>query len=535
MSGPQIASSIVSCSLLSYRNPWLLQQAAKMLVSRKMHKARQLSACQLADVITACRNLQETPNARLLGHLGTVAAENPSQVASWSAGELAAVLQAYAAVGFQQPVLLQAAAARLLQLSSSGAPQQQQQQQSLPQLIAAAYYLASMPLAGGTAAERAVAGHAVTSVAAALLEQQQQYACCSALDWVKLSTAQLLMAQQQSGYGASVSVPQEVQVAEKDQLAAAAAAAADLRVELQYGADVYGIQLQQQHQQQQQQVLQQVLQQVRSCVVAASRRSSSSYEGLQEVGAELLCLMQLLWLLEQQQQQQEQLLQGGAPPTTQQQPSGSSSSSSSKQQLPWHLGLPQPLADEFIHSQMHQQQQQRDGSALLLQAFQAAAPKQLPGAKVVSFFKIPGSAMVLPAAVLPAAVGAAKVSGSKRQGKQHADTAAVGAAALEDVQQQQQHVGLVTATCGTLEQLRKGQLQFEPEVLGQLMEWQMRGVPVAVFAASEGPAGLQQRWSTSSQPQHLLPLAQQWEQGLACAGWGILLLEQRREKSEAVD
>jgi uncharacterized membrane protein (DUF441 family) len=123
------------------------------------------------------------------------------------------------------------------------------------------------------------------------------------------------------------------------------------------------------------------------------------------------------------------------------------------------------------------------------------------------------------------------VPGSKQQGRQHA----VGDGALEDVQQQQQHVGLVIATCGTLEQLRKGQLQFEPEVLGRLRDWQMQGVPVAVFAAREGPAGLQQRWSTSSQPQQLLPLAQQWEQGLACAGWGVLLLEQRVEKPEAVD
>jgi hypothetical protein len=538
MTGPQIASSIVSCSLLSYRNPWLLEQAAKMLVSRKLHKARQLSGRQLADVITACRNLQETPNARLLGHLGTVAAENPSQLASWSAGGLAAVLQAYAAVGFQQPVLLQAAAVRLLQLTSGDAPkqqqqQQQQQQQDLPQLIAAAYYLASMPLAGGTAAERALAGHAVASVAAAALEQQQQEVCCSATDWAKLSVAQLLMAQQQRRFRTSAQMMQQPHVAEPDQLAAVDAAAADLRVELQSEANAQDIQLQQQ----------QVLQQVRTYVLAASSSSSSSssnsssssssYEGLQELGPDLLCLMQLLWLMEQQQQQ---TWKEGAAPATQQQPSSSGSSSSSQQQQRWHLGLPHSLADGYIHSQIiQQQQQQRDDSGLLLQAFQAAARKQLPGAEVVGSYQIPGSPLILPAAVLPAVVGAARVPGSKQRGRKRADTAA-GASALEDVQQQQQqqHVGLVTAACGTLQQLRKDQLQFEPEVLRQLRDWQMRGVPIAVFAASEGPARLQQRWSTSSQLQQLLPLAQQWERGLACAGWAVLLLEQRPEKSEAV-
>ncbi|KAF6254162.1 hypothetical protein COO60DRAFT_1642574 [Scenedesmus sp. NREL 46B-D3] len=114
-----------------------------------------------------------------------------------------------------------------------------------------------------------------------------------------------------------------------------------------------------------------------------------------------------------------------------------------------------------------------------------------------------------------------------------------GAAALEDVhhqqqQQQQQGVGLVTATIGTVQQLRKGLVQFDPEVLARLREWQQQGVPVAVFADDEGPAGLQQRWVTTSQPQQLLPLAQQWEQGLAQAGWGVLLLKQRFVEVEAV-
>jgi hypothetical protein len=264
LSGPQIASSIVSCSILSYRNPWLLEQAAKMLVSRKLHKASQLRARQLADVITACRNSQEAPNARLLGHMGTVAAENPSQLAIWSAGELAAVLQAYAEIGFQQPVLLQAAAARLLQLAGSDAPQQQ----DLPQLIAAAYYLASMPLAGGTAAERAFAGQAVASVAAAALQQQQQQdeVCCSALEWIKLSTAQLLMAQQQgssTSFRTSAVGMQEAHVADADQVPAAAE---DLRVEQQSATAVQDSHLLLQ---------QQVLQQVRSCLAAASTSSSS--------------------------------------------------------------------------------------------------------------------------------------------------------------------------------------------------------------------------------------------------------------------
>jgi hypothetical protein len=186
------------------------------------------------------------------------------------------------------------------------------------------------------------------------------------------------------------------------------------------------------------------------------------------------------------------------------------------------------------YNQMHeQQQQQQQQRGILLQAFLAAARKRLPGAEIVSPYRIPGSPMLLPAAVLPAATGAARASGGKQQGPQHA--AAVGGAALEDVQQQQQqqHVGLMTATLGTLQQLRKGQVQFEPEVLTQLRDWQQQEVPVAIFTCSEGPAGLQQqRWLTSSQPQVLLPLAQQWQLGLACAGWGVLLLQHRMESND---
>jgi hypothetical protein len=188
--------------------------------------------------------------------------------------------------------------------------------------------------------------------------------------------------------------------------------------------------------------------------------------------------------------------------------------------------------------QLHRQlQQQQDNSGLLLQAFLAAAPRQLPGAEIVGSYMIPHSPVILPVAVLPAAGLLDRLSASRQQGQQ---SAIASDDALEHVQQeqqqQQQDAGLVTATIGSLQQLRKGHLQFEPEVLVRLRDWQQQGLPIAVFEAGTGPSGLQQRWFTSSQPQQLLPLAQQWEHGLVCAGWRVLLLQlQQVEEADAAE
>ena len=193
--------SVLHCAVLvpHCRNPWLLDQASKMMVSRKLQKAAQLTIDQLATLLESFHQLAYT-NPLLLGHLGAVAAEG--RVSSYTPAQLAAVVVGYQRLGFHQPQLLLAAATRLLQLSTAlpaGQPaaaaaeqqqgseagpggsvdrneQQQQQWHQLGHLVEAALHLALMPSAAGSSAERAVLPAALLGLAAhalSLCTQQQ--------------------------------------------------------------------------------------------------------------------------------------------------------------------------------------------------------------------------------------------------------------------------------------------------------------------------------------------------------------------------
>ncbi|KAF8066274.1 RAA3 [Scenedesmus sp. PABB004] len=185
-SAGEVAAALAACGLLRYRNPWLLERAAKVLVSRQLRKAAALTGAQLGDVLQACCALRYH-NTLLLGHLGAVAAE--ALAPGWRAGELAAALRGFAAARFAQPALQLAAAARLRELAAR--PPGEQARAELPALAEAALELCSLPPAGGTAAERALGSEAVAAVAAAAL---QAGAGCACRNLVRLAVALALLA-----------------------------------------------------------------------------------------------------------------------------------------------------------------------------------------------------------------------------------------------------------------------------------------------------------------------------------------------------
>lgn len=84
-------------------------------------------------------------------------------------------------------------------------------------------------------------------------------------------------------------------------------------------------------------------------------------------------------------------------------------------------------------------------------------------------------------------------------------------------------------------QLQQGRLELPSDVLSRLKAWQAAEVPIAVCFVSQSPAGGFSGWLTSSSPQQLLPAAVQWKVGLACAGWGVLLLDQLQQDTNGLE
>jgi hypothetical protein len=339
---------MAALAALRYRNPWLLERIAKILVSRRLNKAQFFTAAEVASLAESCSQLQYR-NVLLLSHLATVAAA--VQVPRCSAQQLGELLAAFSRSLFWQPQLLQASAARLLQLAMA----RQHQQQQLSHLIRAAYHLATLPSPAGSTAEKLVLPAAVLAVAAQAVGQQPPeelagrqpptYAAggariSSCADAARLCTALLCLTDGGSSHtGAADSEAQQAQ-------------------EQQEPAPLLGGVLQQLL------PLQQAVQQQLTQAAASQQLP---------LGAETLEAMQLMWLAE-----------ASASSTT------------------WQLGLPADAVDASSAQQQQSQQQQS-----VLQAVRAGLLQVVPrsdacqgAADVQTGHHITDSPIVLPLAVL---------------------------------------------------------------------------------------------------------------------------------------
>lgn len=353
----QISSTFSALSILRYRNPWLLDHASRILVSRRLNKVQHFSAAQLADLLTAFSQLR-FHNARLFDHLAEVAAETQTLCPSWSAAELAAVLQGFSLVAFCQPQLLAAGAARLVQLAAHQGNAQLQllPGQSVP-LIAAAYHLASMPAASGDAPEGSAKAAAVAAAAAAVV---QQHACCSCRDWIKLAISLVLVDAMQTSSSTETWPQQQDVPASTSKLTTASAlhqaipADGQRQQEPCRAATSFAL-------------LQQVLWQARTGIAVAAAETGIS--GLQALDPELLWLMQLLWLAEQQtagicaqapQDDARQPQQEGQEQQERQLGSHAAAIDAAEVQWKhmWQLGLADHVLKEYLHQHSTQHDQQ---------------------------------------------------------------------------------------------------------------------------------------------------------------------------------
>lgn len=560
----EISTSLTALAVLRYRNSWLLDQASKILVSHKLRRAHQLTPEQLADVLGSCYQLSYL-NPLLLSHLGSVAAV--TQVPGCSPAQLAAVVQGYKLLGFQQPQLLQAAATRLLQLvtdssraaeksapalqhategqeqaalaADQGSLDTQMQGQSdqqqpqglqdshsllqpaeLSQLITAVLQLCAMPSAAGTSAERAVLPAALLGIIAHTLahyNQQQQDSRSAQGPGAAGSSSQDTSTQCISDCislstallllsahsGASPGMPADA--------AAAAAGRGSMKQQQQGQVQVVLRELL---------ALQQEVEQLLGAALAAHEAAGRSQQLSMFSG--LLPLMQLLWLTEQPWQPH--------PP-----PQDAAGLSPAAADLPtgearWRLGLSPALVDAFVQQQRQQywgQQQQLQGIAaairLLLQK-QVGEQQQ----EVQVLHQIPGTPIIIPVAVLPHA--RTKESDDEPQQEARASNS-------HNQPQQQDHP---EAFLQVEISLQKRRLQLPAAAQSFVDDCRRIKRPLAVFlhpaamAATAGPGkglgvDLAQAWHTSNDPQQVLPAALLWQRGLQAAGWSILLLQEKND------
>lgn len=468
MTAAQISTCFTACSILRYRNPWLFEQASKMLVSRKLAKAVQFTASQLADIMLACKQLRYH-NGLLFAHLGSVAAE--SLCISWTAAELAAVLQGYCATGFYQPQLLLAMARQLvgkcdtrrqqIRQQEGGATQQLQQLQhhgdEAGDLISAAYWLAHMPAAGGLANERSLTRQAVFAVAAVVLQDQQAQQGYSLSHWAEIGAALLLST---AGSG----LPQSE------------------------------LQLQRQENEVLQAVLQHVVEQVTPVAAA---------DELAAVGPHLLQLIQLLWLLDVQ-------LTDSASQQQQQQPWH-------KHQMMWQQTLEQPASKQLHDSPLLR-------AVLPLVQQHCWGPY---GAQVVSCYVLPGSPITLPAAVIFPGTTA---DGDVAKGFAEETEARSASQLLQRTQQEfvvaEVHVGprRLTLPAELLQLLQRCKAECRPVAIFD----ESQPLPAQGTAVSCAHG-----WFTSSEPRLLLPSNAVWRDGLVTAGWSIVILVQMAADQDA--
>lgn len=510
----EISSSLTALAALRYRNTWLLERVSRILVSRKLAKAHQLSPEQLSDVLRACHQLNYL-NPMLLSHLGTVAAE--TQVLGYCPTQLAAVVQGYCLLRFHQPQLLQAAANRLLQLVVAGTaaaavdspnegtgqhghqqPQQEHEQQQqrraeeeeLPHLISAALQLASMPAAAGTSAERAVLPAALLGITAHTLRTlaaQHQHqgtdqvvaagrsSSSRAGSWSVVTLADLLAVHTAILLCTATATP-----------AAAAGVVSPVLQELSVL---------------QPQVELQIQQQLAAAVAGVgSNTAAAAAAAAQQLArhAGLLHCMQLLWSNKHMSPQAGATAVADDGPTV------------------WQLGLSAQVADAFVAQQCEQQVDSATRPLLqgVARALQSISPAGQSPQQVQLFYRLPDSPMVVPIALLPAAA------------------AADGGGAAEepdgDPQQQQQflHVHM---------QLHRRKLKVPEEAQAFVEQQLLRSQrPVAVFVESQtaalagggdGGVGAQwPAWHTSNAPHQLLPAARLQLQGFQEAGWSVLVL-----------
>jgi len=146
--------------LLQYRNPWLLEHASKMLVSRKMHKVAQLTGQQLSDLLVACRDCSIL--TRCCWHIWEYGSRSGADLVAL---ELAGVVHAYQLEGYHTHSFckhLQPGSSSLLMHCRMG------EQDQFTDLVVAAHALASMPGVGvGSSRPNDATVAAVLAVAAA--------------------------------------------------------------------------------------------------------------------------------------------------------------------------------------------------------------------------------------------------------------------------------------------------------------------------------------------------------------------------------
>lgn len=510
----QIVTVFSSCSLLQYGNPWLLEHASKMLISRRMHKAAQMSGQQLSDLLVACRQLQYF-NPLLLAHLGTTAAAG--LVETLMGPELAGVVQGYQLAGYQHSQLLQAAAARLQQLAEG---QQDMQQEQLAYLIAAAQALASMPGVGvGPQQPDDRTAAAVLAVAAAAVR----------LDPVVNFTEVIMLV---SALVICDLLPTEC----AEVPAQASGAGAAQQMQEQQGLDM---------QRAAAGLVQRVLGNVQE-MSEAFLGSLNECDHQQRAMASLLHLMQLLWLKQHSSGrrlsrqhwhgQQSAVLPSQASPLQQasgQQPAVGDSCSSESQhthvadgeQPPlWRLGLSERAVHHILklQTELWQLQQQQQGP--LLQSvltgvgqasLQIAADVDQMNMSILSPYQIPNSPILLAAAILPAAASTTRAAAAAAARAQRADTGLPDSGRFL-------LVGLLQ---------RKGLKPHLPQhVVAFLQECTISRTPVAVFVAGNAAGGMDD-WHSSSVPRVLLPGADLYKRGLQAVGWSVLVVYAKQNDS----
>jgi len=513
----QIVTVFSSCSLLQYRNPWLLEHASKMLVSRKMHKVAQVTGQQLSDLLVACRQLQYF-NPLLLALLGTTAGAD--LVETWSGWELAGVLHGYQLEGYQHPQLLQAAAARLQQLAEA---LQDGEQDQLANLVAAAHGLASMPGVGvGSSQPTDATVAAVLAVAAAAMQLAPALSCTKL---VALATASVLCDLLPAGHAAAPAKASGANAAHNKQ------EQRELSMQ-QSAADL----------------VQQVLGSVQQRSILLESVTDISQD--QRAVASLLHLMQLLWLKQclsnmkhvqdhwQEQQsaalpRQASQLQQDLGQGWQQQPAVEGSgnpqhtqaSKDGQQQQMWRLGLSQQALLQILKVQTEVWQQQQHGPLLqaVLFGMRQATVKSAAGVvqmnmNIVSPCRIPDSPVLLAAALFPAASSSIQAAAADTTGasKVHAGSPDKLDSNRFLVVGLRQHQGL------------KSPLPINVMAFVQARITQRS--PVAVFVAGNAAGGMDD-WHSSSVPRVLLPGPDLYTRGLQAAGWAVLVLYGKQDDS----